>query len=184
MSFELLPFPRREMIKLAIHILHVSKRNPFIYRKRIFCVMLHACIVYIDIAKLPMRFLHYAFCLAKNHVSVPFFWAIFSRIERNVLLSPLQKTEILPICFCVFHTKMIKNIIFNSTKTLVYVSSFICGLYVYASFHCIGSSGFKIIWRAYLGECPGIEDGRHFRGNEPQGKRVFCFFILIIIHLQ
>ena len=113
-----------------------------------------------------------------------FFGPFSAELKEMYYYPPLQKTEILPICFCVFHTKMIKNIIFNSTKTLVYVSSFICGLYVYASFHCIGSSGFKIIWRAYLGECPGIEDGRHFRGNEPQGKRVFCFFILIIIHLQ
>ena len=42
--------------------------NPFLYRKRIF--MCDACIVSIEIAKL--RFLHYAFFLAKSRVSVPF----------------------------------------------------------------------------------------------------------------
>ena len=37
MNFELLTFPHREIIKLSIH---VYKMNQFIYRKRIFCVML------------------------------------------------------------------------------------------------------------------------------------------------
>ena len=47
------------MIKLSIHILHVSKMDPFmiIQKTHFFC---DACIVYIDIAKLQMRFLHYA----------------------------------------------------------------------------------------------------------------------------
>ena len=31
MNFELLTFPCREMIKLSIHILHVSKMNPFMF---------------------------------------------------------------------------------------------------------------------------------------------------------
>ena len=39
-NFELLTFPCREMIKLSIHISHVFKMNPFLYRKRIFCVVL------------------------------------------------------------------------------------------------------------------------------------------------
>ena len=54
MNFELLTFPCREMIKLSIHIYDVSKMNTFLYRKRIFWC--DACIVYIDIAKLQMRF--------------------------------------------------------------------------------------------------------------------------------
>ena len=59
LKFELLTFPCREMIKLSIHIWHISKMNLFIYRKRIFFG--DACIVYIEKAKLQMRFLHYAF---------------------------------------------------------------------------------------------------------------------------
>ena len=66
------------MIKLSIHILHVSKMNPFIHRKRILCVMLA---LFIEKAKLQMRFLHYAFFLAKSHVSVPFSWPVFGKIE-------------------------------------------------------------------------------------------------------
>ena len=59
MNFELLTSPCREMIKLSIHIWHDSKINPFLYIKSIFWC--DTCIVYIDITKLQMRFLHYAF---------------------------------------------------------------------------------------------------------------------------
>ena len=40
-----------------------------------------ACIVYIEQAELQMRFLHYEFFLANSHVSVPFSWPFFGRIE-------------------------------------------------------------------------------------------------------
>ena len=39
------------------------------------------CIVYIDIAKFQMRFLHYAFFLAKSHVSVQCSWPFCGRTE-------------------------------------------------------------------------------------------------------
>ena len=42
-----------------------------------------ACIVYIDTAKLQTHFLH--FFLAESHVSVPFSWPFFTRIELNLL---------------------------------------------------------------------------------------------------
>ena len=80
MNFELLTFPCREMSKLSIHIGYVSKINTFIYRKT--HLLCDACIVYIDIAKLQMHFLHYAFFfLAKSHVSVPFSLPFLGRIE-------------------------------------------------------------------------------------------------------
>ena len=40
MNLELLTFLCKQMIKLSIHTGHDSKMNPFIYRKRISCVML------------------------------------------------------------------------------------------------------------------------------------------------
>ena len=54
-----------------------------------------ACIVYIDIAKLQMRFLHYAFFLAKINVSVPFldhFLAELIEICCGSLLNSILKT--------------------------------------------------------------------------------------------
>ena len=67
-NFELLIFSCREIIKRSIHILYdVSKINSFIYRKRIFCVITVILALFIDSKTLKylMRFLHYAFFLAK-----------------------------------------------------------------------------------------------------------------------
>ena len=55
-----------------------------------------ACIVCIDIAKLQMRFLNYAFFLAKIHVSVPFSWPFFAEfidICCGSLLNSILKTN-------------------------------------------------------------------------------------------
>ena len=49
----------KELTKQNLCTLTCFKMNPFLYRKHIFGC--DACIVYIDIAKLQMRFLHYAF---------------------------------------------------------------------------------------------------------------------------
>ena len=59
-----------------------QNESTYIQKTHLLC---DACIVYIDIAKLKMCFLHYAFFLAKSHVSVPFSWPFFGRIELNVL---------------------------------------------------------------------------------------------------
>ena len=59
MNFELLTFPCREMIKLSIHMIYdMFPKWIHFYTENFWC---DACIVYIDIAKLQMRFLHYAF---------------------------------------------------------------------------------------------------------------------------
>ena len=60
----------------------VQNESIYIQKTHLLC---DACIVYIDIAKLQMRFLHYAFFLAKIHVSVPFSWPFFGRINLNLL---------------------------------------------------------------------------------------------------
>ena len=63
----------------------------YIQKTHLFC---DACVVYIMyIAKLQMRFLHYAFFLATSHVvSVPFSWPFFGNIFP-------EKFGV-----CVFHT--------------------------------------------------------------------------------
>ena len=81
MNFELLTFPCREMIKLSIHNYMTCFQNESIsiQKPNLFGVMLALFII--DIAKLQMRFLHYAFFLAKSRVSVPFSWPFVGRIE-------------------------------------------------------------------------------------------------------
>ena len=82
------------MIKRSIHTLYdVSKINSFIYRKRIFCVITMILALFIDskTSKYLMRFLHYAFFVAKSHVSVLFSWPLyFCRIECNLLWIIIQ----------------------------------------------------------------------------------------------
>ena len=93
MNFELLTFPCREMIKLSIHIWHDSKMNPFLYRKRLFWC--DACIVYIDITKLQMRFLHYAFFELKvvfRYHFLSHFLAELNEICCESLLNSILKT--------------------------------------------------------------------------------------------
>ena len=66
----------------------------------------------------------------------------------------------------------------------MYVSSFICLL-------CVGNFSLhlkKRFWSyIYLGECPKIEYGHHFHGNQTRDFFFICspsFFILIIINIQ
>ena len=79
---------------------------------------------------------------------------------------------------------MIKNVLRNTSKTLLYISSFIYLLCV-----CNFSQHLKKRKVMYLGECPKIKDGRQFHGNEAWGKKIILlfspyFFILIIINVQ
>ncbi len=68
-SFQLLTFPGREIIQLAVHMTCFQNESIYIHKMHL---LPDACIVNIDRAKLQMRFLHYAFFLAKSRVSVPF----------------------------------------------------------------------------------------------------------------
>ena len=38
------------------------------------------------------------------------------------------------------------------------------------------------LYSMYLGECPKIKYGRHFHGNEPQGKHNFDFIFSPNVH--
>ena len=73
MNFELLTFPYyKEMIKLTI--CHVSKMNPFPYRKLLYrSIKFYTC----SSKTSQMHFLHYAFFKQKVIVSVPFSWPFF-----------------------------------------------------------------------------------------------------------
>ena len=82
----------------------------------------------------------------------------------------------LSILFLMFFTqKLIKNVIFNQTKhTCV-------GFFIYMCSMCAHIfTAFEVpvlkLYSMYLGECPKIKYGRHFHGNEPQGKHYFDFF--------
>ena len=69
---------------------------------------------------------------------------------------------------------MIKNVIFNKSKNAeLYVSSFICLLCV-CNFSLHLKKRFWIYM--YLGECPKIEYGRHFHGNQPREICCCCVF--------
>ena len=73
MNFELLTFPCREMIKLSIHMTCFQNESISIQKTHL---SFGACIVCIDIAKLQMRFLHYAFFSYKSGFGT-IFLAIF-----------------------------------------------------------------------------------------------------------
>ena len=77
MNFELLTFL---LCRQTFHayVTWFQNESINIQKTHILC---DACIVCIDIAKLQMRFLHYAFFLAKINVSVPFSWPFFGRID-------------------------------------------------------------------------------------------------------
>ena len=77
MNFELLTFPCREMV----HTYVTSFQNESIYIRKTH-ILCDACIVYIDIATLQMRFLYYAFFKAKSHVLVQFSWPYFGELNE------------------------------------------------------------------------------------------------------
>ena len=86
----------------------------------------------------------------------------------------------LSILLVFFTQNLIKNL--KKVETLLYVFSFICLLGV-----CTFSLHVKEVFLSYmyLGECPKIEYGRHFHGNQPREKICLNFSpYLIIIDVQ
>ena len=63
---------------------------------------------------------------------------------------------------------MIKNVLCNNVKMLLYVSLFGC----LVSTMCVQlfTAFEEAVLNMYLGECPKIKDGCHFHGNVARGK--------------
>ena len=77
---------------------------------------------------------------------------------------------------------MVKNLIFNKTKNTS------VRFFIYMSSRCVQIfTAFEEVVLKF-GECPKIEYGRHFHGNQQRGKKIWIFspyfFILIIINVQ
>ena len=88
---------------------------------------------------------------------------------------PQTNSEMLSILFLMFFTqKLIKTVIFNKTKhTCVCFFIYMCSMcaQIFTAFEVPVLK----LYSMYLGECHKIKYGRHFHGNEPQGKHYFDF---------
>ena len=94
----------------------------------------------------------------------------------NVYYENPNKSEMLSN-FVFFKQKMIKKLIFNKTKnTSVRFFTYMSSMCV----HLFTAFEEAVLSYMYLGQCPKIEYGRHFHGN--QLRKLLLFFFSIFFH--